>query len=84
LVEATEGFTGADLKRVVEDAKGLYAYARVAGDGSQTSSSYLMEAVKGVAANKARYAQAEAAARASLPTRDRRGVGAFGEFFTAS
>jgi transitional endoplasmic reticulum ATPase len=84
LVEATEGFTGADLKRVVEDAKGLYAYVRVAGDGSQTSSSYLMEAVKGVAANKARYAQAEAAARASLPNRGRRGAGAFGEFFTAS
>ncbi|HEV8041934.1 MAG TPA: AAA family ATPase [Bryobacteraceae bacterium] len=84
LVEATEGFTGADLKRVVEDAKGLYAYARVAGDGDRGSSDYLMEAVKGVAANKARYAQAEAASRASSPNRDRKGVGAFGESFTAS
>jgi hypothetical protein len=69
---------------VVEDAKGLYAYARVAGDGDRSSSDYLTEAVKGVAANKARYAQAEAAARASVPNRDRRGAGAFGEFFTAS
>jgi ATP-dependent 26S proteasome regulatory subunit len=65
LVEAMEGFSGADLKRVVEDAKGLYAYACVAGDGRQTSSNCLMEAIQGVASNKARYAQAEAAARAN-------------------
>jgi ATP-dependent 26S proteasome regulatory subunit len=31
IVDATDGFTGADLKRVVEDAKGLYAYNRVSG-----------------------------------------------------
>src|SRR5947208_2134190 len=28
VVAATEGFTGADLKRVVEDAKSLFAYDR--------------------------------------------------------
>jgi transitional endoplasmic reticulum ATPase len=29
ILDATDGFTGADLKRVVEDAKGLCAYNRV-------------------------------------------------------
>jgi ATP-dependent 26S proteasome regulatory subunit len=68
LVEATDGFTGADLKRVVEDAKGLYAYSRVSGNGGQGPNEFLNEAIQGVAANKARYAQAEAATRVSRET----------------
>ncbi len=64
LLGATENFTGADLKRVVEDAKGLYAFARARGEAAGSSNQYLVDAIQGVAVNKSRYAQAEAAARA--------------------
>ncbi len=48
---------------MVEDAKGLYAYHRVHGEGVRDSTGYLMEAVQGVAANKTRFAQAQARRR---------------------
>jgi len=64
ILDGTDGFTGADLKRVVEDAKGLYAYARVGGNGDRSADDYLREAVQGVSANKARYVQAQESARA--------------------
>ncbi len=65
LVAATEGFTGADLKRVVEDAKSLYAFERANGDAGRSANDYLLDAIRGVVVNKARYAQAEEAARAT-------------------
>ena len=65
VVEATERFSGADLKRVVEDARGLYAYDRASGTAAGTSEAYLFKAVQSVALNKQRYAAAEAGARRS-------------------
>jgi hypothetical protein len=62
LIAASEGFTGADLKRLVEDGKAIYAYdkARAAEPGPTTD--YFMRAAEAVKENKEHYAAAEAAA----------------------
>jgi transitional endoplasmic reticulum ATPase len=69
LVEATKGFTGADLKRVVEDGKSLYAFDRAKGQPLKPTGEYFLDAVDTVRENTARYAQAEARARANRPAR---------------
>ncbi len=66
VIAATESFTGADLKRVVEDAKGLFAFDRATGVETSGPEEYLLRAVQSVAVNKKRYAEAEAGARAKL------------------
>ncbi|MGA8599331.1 MAG: hypothetical protein WB676_31815 [Bryobacteraceae bacterium] len=63
VLAATNGFTGADLKRVVEDAKGLYAFDRASRLAPAGAEDYLLKAVEGVALNKTRYAQAETGAQ---------------------
>jgi ATP-dependent 26S proteasome regulatory subunit len=60
----TEGFTGADLKRLVEDAKALFAYDRVAGEAQRSAGEYFQQAIETVNANKRRYAEAESRAAA--------------------
>jgi predicted AAA+ superfamily ATPase len=69
LASLTEGFTGADLKRLVEDAKALFAYDRVTGQPLRPATEYFTAAIETVAANKRRYAEAEAqaSARSSSP-----------------
>jgi transitional endoplasmic reticulum ATPase len=62
LVAATEGFTGADLKRTVEDGKAIYAYDKSKGVGPQPTTEYFMRSVEAVKENKDRYAEAEAQA----------------------
>jgi len=69
LAAATEHLSGADLKRVVEDGKLLYAFDRARTIAAKSSIEYFLEALETVRANKLRYAQAEAAARARHPTR---------------
>jgi predicted AAA+ superfamily ATPase len=69
LVEATEGFTGADLKRLVEDGKALYAFDRAAGNGLAPITEYLLAAADTVRSSKERYAEAEARANARRPAR---------------
>ncbi len=59
---ATDGFTGADLKRLAEDAKLLYAFDRSRGMEARQASEYFLSAVETIKQNKERYAQAEAAA----------------------
>jgi transitional endoplasmic reticulum ATPase len=63
VTSATDGFTGADIKRLVEDAKALYAFGRASGAEVQNATEYFLEAVRGVRENKQRYAQAEMAAQ---------------------
>lgn len=70
VLAATEGFTGADLKRLVDDAKGLYAYDRAQQQQPRNFTFYLLEAVKGIQENKARFLQAEAGAETSHSERD--------------
>jgi SpoVK/Ycf46/Vps4 family AAA+-type ATPase len=58
LVEATEGFTGADLGPVVDDGKNLLAYDRVQKREPKAPTSYFLSAIRAIRANKERYAQA--------------------------
>lgn len=70
LAAATEGLTGADLKRLVEDGKILYAYDRAQGlPTAADATGYFLRAIETVRANKERYASAEAQARARHPSR---------------
>ena len=62
---ATENFTGADIKRLCEDAKLLYAYDRSRGVEIEPPTNYFLRAAETVRQNKERYAQAEAAAAAA-------------------
>ena len=69
LTAAAEGFTGADLKRVIDDGKALYAFDRAADRSLQPITDYFLAAIETVRANKLRYAKAEARARANRPPR---------------
>jgi transitional endoplasmic reticulum ATPase len=69
LTAAAEGFTGADLKRVIDDGKALYAFDRAAGRSLEPITDYFLAAIETVRANKLRYAKAEARARANRPPR---------------
>ena len=69
LAASTDGLSGADLKRVVEDGKLLYAFDRARERNIKNANDYFVEALETVRANKIRYAQAEAAARARSPVR---------------
>jgi hypothetical protein len=62
LIAATEGFTGADLKALVEDGKAIYAYDHANGHQPQNSTDYFLRAVTAVKENKQHYAAAEAKA----------------------
>jgi transitional endoplasmic reticulum ATPase len=63
LAAATQGLTGADLKRLVEDGKLLFAFDRAQARTLQSSTDYMLKAMEGVRGNKERYAKAEAKAR---------------------
>jgi SpoVK/Ycf46/Vps4 family AAA+-type ATPase len=71
LATATEEFTGADLKRLVEDGKALYAYDRARGLPTKPPTGYFLAAVETVRANKQRYAEAEARVRRPAHRRGR-------------
>ncbi len=62
LIAATENFTGADLKRLVEDGKAIYAYDKARRSNLKEPTYYFLKAVDGVRENKKRYAEAEAQA----------------------
>jgi ATP-dependent 26S proteasome regulatory subunit len=69
LIAATEAFTGADLKRLVEDGKAIYAYDKAKQFDLKTPTDYFLKAVEGVRENKQRYAEAEiqAAMKPKIP-----------------
>jgi transitional endoplasmic reticulum ATPase len=69
LVQATVGFTGADLKRLLDDGKNLLAYDRARKLPSRPVTDYFITAVETVRDNKARYAEAETRARQQRPSR---------------
>jgi predicted AAA+ superfamily ATPase len=62
LAEHTDSFTGADLKRLVEDGKALLAYDKVRGLPLRAATNYFLDAIETVRLNKQRYAEAEARA----------------------
>jgi ATP-dependent 26S proteasome regulatory subunit len=69
LVEATDALTGADLKRVVEDGKLLFAFARSQNATMEPATAYFLRAIETVRRNKEQYAEAEARARVRHPVR---------------
>ena len=69
LAAATEGLSGADLRRLVDDGKVLFAYDKARGRPLRPVVEYFLDAVHTVRANKERYAEAEARARAQRPAR---------------
>jgi ATP-dependent 26S proteasome regulatory subunit len=69
LVPATDDFTGADLKRLIEDGKNLLAYDKARGVPLRPPTDYFLDAIDTVCANKERYAEAEARARQQRPRR---------------
>jgi transitional endoplasmic reticulum ATPase len=62
LAGETDDFTGADLKRLIEDGKALLAYDRARGLPSRPATEYFTDAVRTVRANKQAYAEAHARA----------------------
>jgi transitional endoplasmic reticulum ATPase len=62
LVAATEGFTGADLKALIEDGKAIYVYDKATGTKPEPVTQYFLRAVAAVNENKKHYATAEAKA----------------------
>jgi ATP-dependent 26S proteasome regulatory subunit len=61
LAQATDGLTGADLKRVVSDAKAIYAYAETQRAPKESALEYFTEAIATIRANKELYEQARQA-----------------------
>jgi ATP-dependent 26S proteasome regulatory subunit len=69
LAAASEGLSGADLKRVVEDGKLLFAFERARKTRMQPATEYFLRAIETVRRNKEQYAEAEARARTRHPVR---------------
>jgi ATP-dependent 26S proteasome regulatory subunit len=69
LAAATDGFTGADLRRLVDDGKNLLAYDRAWQRPPRPVTEYFLTAVEAVRANRERYAEAERRAREQRPRR---------------
>ncbi len=69
LIDATSGFTGADLKRLLDDGKNLYAFDRANKQPLRPVTEYFLTAIETVKENKNRYAEAEARARQQRPSR---------------
>ena len=69
LAALTQGFTGADLKRLAEDGKLLLARDKSRRQPLRSPTEYFVEAVATVSANKRRYAEAGSRARRQRPVR---------------
>jgi SpoVK/Ycf46/Vps4 family AAA+-type ATPase len=63
LAAEADGLTGADLKRVVEDGKALFAYDKARGVDLRPAEEYFAAAISTVRDNKRLYDEAEARAR---------------------
>ncbi len=69
LAAASDGLSGADLKRVVDDGKLLFAYERQRKTTVLAGTEYFLRAIETVRRNKEQYAAAEARARTRHPVR---------------
>jgi transitional endoplasmic reticulum ATPase len=80
LIAATEGFTGADLKRMVEDGKAIYAYDRARAVEPMPTTQYFIRAIEAVKENKRHYD----AAAAQVTQQSKSGMAGFVSSFMAS
>jgi len=69
VVSATSGFTGADLKRLVEDGKLLFAHDKAHGLPQQPVTNYFVDAVETMRKDRERYAEAETRSRQQRSSR---------------
>ena len=69
LAEASDGFSGADLRRVIEDGKSLYAYHQLSNATPDDITRFFLTAIETVRASKDKYAEAEVRARLARPVR---------------
>ena len=70
LAAASDGLSGADLKRVVDDGKLLFAYERTRDTTPMPATTeYFLRAIETVRRNKEQYAAAETRARTRHPVR---------------
>lgn len=69
LVKATHDFTGADIRRTLEDGKALYAFDRVSGRELKQATDYYIAAAQTIRANKEKYTEAEMRANATRSSR---------------
>ncbi|MFN0056020.1 MAG: AAA family ATPase [Planctomycetales bacterium] len=67
LVEATAGFTGADLGPVIDDGKNLLAYDQFQKRERKPSTSYFLAAIQAIRSNKERYALVTDPASVEVP-----------------
>jgi len=66
LADQTEGLTGADLRRLIDDTKILYAYDKARNKPLQDSVHYFQKAIETIKLNKTKYEEAETRARANM------------------
>jgi len=69
LISATDGMTGADMKRLVEDGKLLFAHDRARGLKMRPATDYFLQAIETVRVNRERYEEAEAQTRGKHTSR---------------
>ncbi len=65
LARETDGFTGADLKRLMEDGKALLAYDKARNLPPRSMTEYFIDAIQTVRSNKECYARAGSCAEAN-------------------
>jgi transitional endoplasmic reticulum ATPase len=70
LSKETEGLTGADLRRLIDDGKILFAFDKARKREVNSVDSYFLRAVKTIRSNKEKYAAAERARPAIPPSND--------------
>jgi len=58
ILDSTEGFTGADLKRIVQDATAIFAYDKSSRKKPEPTLTYYLQALETVRENKNRYTEA--------------------------
>ncbi len=76
----TEGLTGADLKRLIEDSKILLAFDKSRKVDVQEPNVYFEKAIETIRSNKEKYEQAEAKARSKMPSMTSALAAAMGSF----
>lgn len=62
LADETEGLTGADLRRLIDDSKILFAYDKARNMPLQESMQYFRKAIETIKSNKSKYEEAESRA----------------------
>jgi transitional endoplasmic reticulum ATPase len=70
LASKTDGLTGADLRRLIEDGKILYAYDKSRNREAGDLLGYFQKAIETIRSNKEKYAEAEAKSKSKAATSD--------------